>query len=244
MKNSFLNEDLVEEVYMDIPPSFETEHSRGKVCKLQKSLYGLKQSPCAWFDRFTKVLKFDGYMQSQADHTLFIKHFTNGKIIVLIVYIDDIVLTGNHEEEMRRLELLIFKEFEINDLGHPRYFLGMEVARSKPGILVSQRKYALDLLTETGMSGCKPVDTPMDSNTRLKSRTDKMAIDKGQYQCLVGKLIYLNHTLLNISFAVSIVNQFLRNPLEAHLEAVIVYSGVSRKIQEKGYYSLNHSTAL
>ena len=139
VKNAFLNEDLVEEVYMDIPPSFETEHSRGKVWKLQKSLYGLKQSPPAWFDRFTKVLKFDGYMQSQADHTLFIKHFTNGKIIVLIVYIDDIVLTGNHEEEMRRLELLLFKEFEINDLGHPRYFLGMEVARSKLGILVSTK---------------------------------------------------------------------------------------------------------
>ena len=127
----------MEEVYIVIPPGFEIEHTRGKVCKLQKSLYGLKQSPCAWFGQFTKVLNLDGYMQSQADHTLFIKHFTNGKITVFVVSVDDIVLTGNHEEEMRILKLLLSKEFEIKDLGHLRYFLGMEAARSRLGILVS-----------------------------------------------------------------------------------------------------------
>ena len=79
---------------MDIPPGFETKHTRGKVCKLHKSLHGLKQSPRAWFDRFTKVLKLDGYIQSQVDHTLFIKHFDHGKVTVLIVYVNDIVLTG------------------------------------------------------------------------------------------------------------------------------------------------------
>ena len=102
---------------MDIPPGFETEYTRGKVCKLQKSLYGLKQSPRAWFDRFTKVLKVDGYTQSQADHTLFIKRFDHDKVTMLIVYVDDIVLTGNHEEEMRRIKHLLSKEFEIKDLG-------------------------------------------------------------------------------------------------------------------------------
>ena len=77
-------------------------------------------------------------MQSQVNHPLFIKHFTNGKITMLIVYVDDIVLTGNHQEEMRRLKQLLAKEFEIKDLGHLRYFLGMEVSRSSLGILVSQ----------------------------------------------------------------------------------------------------------
>ena len=73
---------------------------------------------------------------------------------------------------------------------------------------------------ETGMSRCKPIDTPMDPNTKLKPRMDEMTIDKGQYQCLIGKLIYLTHTCPIISFAVNIVSKFLSNPLEAHLEAV------------------------
>ena len=133
-KNAFLNGDLIEEVYMDIPAGFETKDTQGKVCELRKALYGLKQSPRAWFDRFTKVLKPDGYSRTQADHTLFIKHFTDGRITILIVYVDDIVLTRNHEGGMRRLKMLLSKEFEIKDLGHLKYFLGMEVARSNKGI--------------------------------------------------------------------------------------------------------------
>lgn len=96
VKNAFLNGNLEEEIYMEIPPDFEFESTTNKVCRLKKSLYGLKQSPRAWFHRFTTVLKEDGYTQGQADHTLFVKHAEEGKITVLIVYVDDIVLTGNH----------------------------------------------------------------------------------------------------------------------------------------------------
>ena len=97
----------------------------------------------------------------------------------MIVYVDDIVLTGNHEVEMRRLKMLLSKQFEIKDLGHLKYFLGMGVARSSKGILISQRKYVIDLLRGTDMNGCKPVETPMDPNTKLMPRTDELAADKG-----------------------------------------------------------------
>ena len=183
------------------------------------SLYGLKQSPRAWFDRFTRVLRRDGYTQCQSDHTLFLKHLADGKLTVLI-YVDDIVLTGNCKGEMVYLKKLLSKEFEIKDLGQPRYFLGMEVARSSQGISISLRKYVLDLLKETGMIGCKPVQTPMAPNTKLEAQTKGTTIDRGMYQCLVGKLIYLTHTRHNISFDVSIVNQFLNNPMEEHLNVV------------------------
>ena len=167
MKNAFLNGDLEEEVFMTIPPGFETPATTNQVCKLKKSLYGLKQSPRAWFDRFTKVVRRNGYTQCQADYTLFVKTSFEGKLAILIVYVEDIVVTGDHEEEIAQLKQILAKEFEIKDLGALRYFLGMEVARSKAGISVSQRKYVLDLLKDTGMIGCKPADTPMDSTNKF-----------------------------------------------------------------------------
>lgn len=137
---------------MDPPPGFD-EHFGSKVCKLKKSLYGLKQFPRAWFERLTQSVKNQGYVQAQSDHTMFIKHFDDGKIVILIVYVDDIILIGDNVTEMDRLKKSLALEFEIKDLGSLRYFLGMEVGRSKRGIVVSQRKYIPDLLKETGMSG-------------------------------------------------------------------------------------------
>ncbi|KAL0543454.1 hypothetical protein IC582_018550 [Cucumis melo] len=219
VKNAFLNGDLVEEVYMSPPPGFEAQFGQ-EVCKLQKSLYGLKQSPRAWFDRFTTFVKSQGYSQGHSDHTLFTKASKTGKIAILIVYVDDIVLTGDDQTEISQLKQRMGDEFEIKDLGNLKYFLGMEVARSKEGISVSQRKYTLDLLTETGMLGCRPADTPIEFNCKLGNSDDQVPVDKEQYQRLVGKLIYLSHTRPDISFAVSVVSQFMQAPYEKHMEAV------------------------
>lgn len=217
VKNAFLNGDLEEEVYMELPPGFDGEKKNGKVCRLRKSLYGLKQSPRAWFDRFAKAIRRQEYQQAQADHTLFYRH-KNGKTTILIVYVDDIILTGDDIMEMDRLKKALTLEFEMKDLGNLRYFLGMEIARSKSGISVSQRKYVLDLLKETGMLGCKPAETPIDPNVKF-DRTSNL-VDRGRYQRLVGKLIYLSHTRPDIAFAVSRVSQYMHSPTEEHLEAV------------------------
>ncbi|KAK2991196.1 hypothetical protein RJ640_027168 [Escallonia rubra] len=111
------------------------------------------------------------------------------------------VIQGNDEEELPKLKKVLSREFEIKDLGTFKYFLGMEVARSCRGISVSQRKYTIDLLKETGMLGCKPSDTPMDPFNKVGLKKDSDAVDKGRYQRLVGKLIYLSHTRPDISFA-------------------------------------------
>ena len=138
---------------MELSPGFET--GRNQVCKLKKTLYGLKQSPRAWFNRFGKVIKGFGNMQSQADHTLFHKRSFTEKISILIVYIDDIRVTGNDQEAISELKKRLAQFFEIKDLGSVKYFLGMEVARSSHGIFVNQRKYTLDLLKETGLENCR-----------------------------------------------------------------------------------------
>lgn len=135
IKNAFLNGDLQEEVYMDLPPGFD-ESGNNQVCRLIKSLYGLKQSPRAWFERFSRVLKTEGYIQGQSDDTMFFKH-RGGKKTILIVYVDDIVLTGDDLEEISRIKEALAKEFEVKDLGEMKYFLGMEVARSRKGIYIS-----------------------------------------------------------------------------------------------------------
>ncbi|KAI9169035.1 hypothetical protein LWI28_005826 [Acer negundo] len=138
VKNVFLNGNLEEEVYMSVPPGLKKKGGNNLVCKLQKSLYGLKQSLRAWFDRFTKVVKKCKFIQCQTDHTMFVKHSIGGKITILIVYVDDIILK------------------------------------------VSQRKYVLDLLKETGMEDCKPVDTSMDYTMKLGSVEGSTPVDKGR----------------------------------------------------------------
>nr|CAN61409.1 hypothetical protein VITISV_035127 [Vitis vinifera] len=139
---------------------------------------------------------------------------------ILIVYVDDIILSGNDMEELQNLKKYLSEEFEVKDLGNLKYFLGMEVARSRKGIVVSQRKYILDLLKETGMLGCKPIDTPMDSQKKLGIEKESTPVDRGRYQRLVGRLIYLSHTRPDIGFAVSAVSQFMHSPTEEHMEAV------------------------
>lgn len=221
VKNAFLHGKISEEVYMDLPPGCmaSQKHSQ-KVCKLNKSLYGLKQSPRAWFGKFTKSMTNFGYNQSNSDHTLFIKK-QHGKITALIIYVDDMIVIGNDPKEMKALQNYLSREFEMKDLGTLKYFLGIEVSRSKRRIFLSQRKYALDLLQETGMSACQPVDTPVEEGLNLCVEPNQVPVDKMRYQRLVGRLMYLSHTRPDIAYALSIVSQFMHNPGEQHMNAIM-----------------------
>ncbi|CAL5428100.1 unnamed protein product [Camellia sinensis] len=221
VKNAFLHGHLQEEVYMALPPGYNLPTKGGKqVCRLKKSLYGLKQSPRAWFGRFTSSMKAFGYRQSNSDHTLFLKH-NKGKITALIIYVDDMIVTGNDLDERKALQNHLAHEFEMKDLGLLKYFLGIEVSRSKRGIFLSQRKYALDLLKEVGMSACSPASTPMDENLKLSIHSNQVPTDKARYQRLVGRLMYLAHTRPDLAYVLSVVSQFMHSPSEEHMNAVI-----------------------
>ena len=112
---------------------------------------------------------------------MFLKHL-DGKITALIIYVDDMIITGNDDEEIAGLQKYLASEFEMKNLGGLKYFLGIEVARSNQGIFLSQRKYVLDLLVETGMLECKPVDTPVTQKEKLSIHDDQISINKGEYQ--------------------------------------------------------------
>ncbi|XP_068331614.1 uncharacterized mitochondrial protein AtMg00810-like [Pyrus communis] len=121
---------------------------------------------------------------------------------------------------MMRLERNLAAEFEMKNPEDLKYFLAVEVARSSRGIFLSQRKYVLDLLKETGMLGCKPVDTPIVEKHYLGIYPDQKPVDKGMYQRLVGRLIYLSHTRPDIAYAVSVVSKFMHSPCVDHMAAV------------------------
>ena len=168
--------------------------------------------------RFTKAMIQFGYKQSHGNRTPFVKHLSKGKITILLVYVDDIIVTLSDEEKKLRLKTQLTQEFKMKEVGKLKYFLKIEVAYSKQGIFISQQKYILDLLKETGSLGCKPMSAPIDSNHRMNQDSkDGIIINKGRYQRLVGRLIYLSHTKPIIVYAVGVVSQFMYDPKEEHL---------------------------
>lgn len=127
VKNAFLHGELKDKVYMEEPPRFTSE-LRTNVCRWKKALCGLKQSHCAWFGRFDNAMKSMGFRQSQGDHTFFINKSRFNRITILIVYIDDIIVTRDDLEEIQKLKKKLVEEFEVKDLGKLKYLLGIKVA--------------------------------------------------------------------------------------------------------------------
>ncbi|XP_017416389.2 uncharacterized mitochondrial protein AtMg00810-like [Vigna angularis] len=138
----------------------------------------------------------------------------------LLVYVDDIVLTGNSMIEINCMKELLHKKFIIKNLGELKYFLGLEVARSKKGIHLCQRKYALDILEEIGMLGCKPSSTPFLSDTTSLYKEDSYLDDLGPYRRLIGKLLYLTNTRPDLCFSVNLLSQFMQSPTDYHYRAI------------------------
>ncbi|KAJ9542741.1 LOW QUALITY PROTEIN: hypothetical protein OSB04_029247 [Centaurea solstitialis] len=217
--NAFLHGELLEEVYMEQPPGFVAQGECGKVCKLRKSLYGLKQSPRAWFGRFSSVVTKFGLRRSSCDHSVFFASSGSG-CILLVVYVDDIVVTGSDNNGIQRLKDFLASQFQTKDLGPLKYFLGIEVSRTHKGICLSQRKYCLDILKDSGMIDTKPCEAPMIPNVKLKADDGDPLENPEKYRRVVGRLNYLTITRPDIAFPVSVVSQFMSSPRTTHWDAV------------------------
>jgi Reverse transcriptase (RNA-dependent DNA polymerase) len=159
------------------------------------------------------------YNQGDFDHTIFLKR-SESKIVILIIYVDDMIITSDDKAEIERLEMKLSKEFEMKILGGLKYFLGIKISRNRKGIFLSQRKYVLDLLGETGMMDCKPVSIPMEQNVKFEICPEQCPINKERYEMLVGKLIYLSHIRPDIAYVMGVVSQIMHNPSEDHMRAV------------------------
>ncbi|CAM8886635.1 unnamed protein product [Rhodiola kirilowii] len=204
------------------PPGLEDSVKPGKVLRLKKAIYGLKQSPRAWYHKLSSTLIKRGFKRSKADHTLFNLSGPKGRVVIL-VYVDDIIITGSDKARINATKAFLKTVFDIKDLGKLKYFLGIEVCQSKEGLFLSQRKYTLDLLCEAGKLGAKPANTPLEEGYKVSREgeiEDRPFEDFKQYRRMVGKLIYLTISGPDICFAVNKVSQHMQAPKMHHWHMV------------------------
>ncbi|KDP44591.1 hypothetical protein JCGZ_22173 [Jatropha curcas] len=159
-----------------------------------------------------------GFKQSRADYSLFTKNSDSG-FIALLMYVDDVTIASNNEQLVKVFKQELSSYFKLKDLGDLRYFLGLEVPRSKSGISVCQRKYTPELLEEYGQLGAKPCRTPIEVNYIMTHIEEGLIADPTEYRQLIGKLLYLTITRPDISYTVHVLAQFMDKQASVHMEA-------------------------
>lgn len=204
---------------MTQPPGFE-HTNKSLVCKLNKALYGLKQAPRVWFDKLqTTFLQF-GFYASKCDPSLFI-YSKDNCLIYMIVYVGDMIVTGNNTPLLQQLVSHLNSAFSLKDLGALDYFLGIEVKpQSNGSLLITQSKYVRDLLAKTDMQEAKSLPSPMISDLKLSKDGSTPFSDPTLCRSIVRALQYAVSTRPDICFSVNKVCQFMSNPLESHWTAV------------------------
>nr|XP_016501896.1 PREDICTED: uncharacterized protein LOC107820184 [Nicotiana tabacum] len=223
VNNAFIHGDLDEEVYIKLPQGltiFALSGSAPLVCKLRKSLYGLRKVSRQWYAKLSQALYSRGYTYSLNDYSLFIKG-APGNLVLLAVYVDDIIITGDDIAEISALTQFLDAQFKIKDLGSLHYFLGIEVSSIPGGVILNQKKFVTDLLQQFDCNVVSPVVCPLELNCKLHADTGDLLHFLDQYRSLVGKLIFLTHTRSDICFVVQHLSQFLKSPRVPHMTAAL-----------------------
>eukprot|EP00253_Pinus_taeda_P006143 PITA_06143 len=215
VKSTFLNGVLMEEVYIEQPLGYEKKGQEHKVCKLKKSLYGLKQAPRVWYNRIDSYLLENGFEKCEGEPTLYIKE-KDGKILIVVLYVDDIIFTGNDDYLIKNFKTVIKEEFEMTDMGLLKYFLEIEVDQNENGIFISQEKYANEVLERFNMQESKETITPTVMGLKLNKEDKSKDFDPSLYKSIVGNLMYLIATRPDIMHVVSLISRFMEWPKEAH----------------------------
>ncbi|XP_019086302.1 PREDICTED: uncharacterized protein LOC109126868 [Camelina sativa] len=211
VKNAFLHGDLVEKVYMKQPAGFVDKDKPDHVCLLHKSLYGLKQSPRAWYDKFSTFLLEFGFLCSLWDPSLFV-YSRNNDMIFLLLYVDDMIITGSNSHTLTHLLAELSKQFRMKDLGRAHYFLGIQLQYFPDGMFMSQQKYAEDLLIAAQMENCASMPTPLPLELDKVPDQQTEFPEPTYFRSLAGKLQYLTLTRPDIQFAVNYVCQKMHKP--------------------------------
>ncbi|KAJ4717014.1 Retrovirus-related Pol polyprotein from transposon TNT 1-94 [Melia azedarach] len=229
VKTAFLHGELEEEIYMTQPDGFQVPGKEDYVCKLKKSLYELKQSLRQRYKRFDSYIIEIGYTRSPYDCCVYYSKATNGSLIYLVLYVDDMLIAAENKYDVQKLKDLLSVEFQMKDLGAARKILGMEIYRdrSKKKLFLSQKGYIQKILSRFGMSTTKPIDTPSAANAHLsvafasKSVEEKEYMSRVPYASAVGSLMYaIVCSRPDLAQSVSVVSRFMGEPGKEHWQAV------------------------
>uniref|UniRef100_A0A5B7BYT4 Reverse transcriptase Ty1/copia-type domain-containing protein n=1 Tax=Davidia involucrata TaxID=16924 RepID=A0A5B7BYT4_DAVIN len=230
VKTAFLHGDLDEEIYMAQPDGFKVTGKENWTCKLNKSLYGLKQSPRQWYKRFDRFMLDQKYIRSQFDHYVYFRKLRDGSFIYLLLYVDDMLIASKSKVEIDRLKVQLNSEFDMKDLGEAKKILGMEIKRDrvKGTVFLTQTQYLKNVLQRFGMDGtAKSVNTPLAAHFKLsalmspRTEEERKHMTQIPYANAVGALMYaMVCTRPDISHAVSMVSRYMHNPGKGHWQAV------------------------
>ncbi|KAH9101333.1 hypothetical protein LEN26_015722, partial [Aphanomyces euteiches] len=215
VQTAFLNGNLQETLYMKQPPGYVQPGSEHLVCRLNKSIYGLKQSSREWNSPLDSYFKSQRFTQLKSDPCIYFRRTPQGLVLVG-VYVDDFILLSTHSNLMDSTKRALSTRFTMKDLGTLTYCLGIEVKRLEDGsILLHQSRYISDILAKHGLADCNPISTPQDSHTssfRSSSSTPSLPCRN-----VVGELLYLTTTMRpDIAFSVTLLSRHLNNPEEEH----------------------------
>ena len=231
VKTAFLNGQLDEVIYMQQPPGFE-QGGANTVCKLDKSLYGLRQAPRQWHAELRRHLEAMGFQASEADSSFFIS--TSGATVYLLVYVDDILVASHQLKDVKSTICLLQDCFELRVIGEPDLFLNLQLSRDmKAGtIFVSQPRFVTALVEKYNP---RPRTTPMQPGLKLQRAGTPMAIDQRHYSSVVGSLLYIsNATRPDASYAAGVLCRFMQDPQEEHWKAALWLLGYLSATQQQG----------
>ena len=219
---AFLNGNLEEEVHMTQPKGFVTKGEENRICKLKKSIYGLKQSPRCWNTVFDSHLKEMGFTQSTSDPCIYMD--AGGDVFYMGVYVDDIILAGRTDDRIKEVIATLSRKLDVKDMGELHHFLGMIVMQDEKqrSVWIGQTTFTENLLKRFGMQDCKPVSTPVDIGSKLVIAADEdECIDQQLYQSAIGSLMYLSvSTRPDITYAVGNLARFPSKQTKAHWTAL------------------------
>ncbi|KAL1549227.1 hypothetical protein AAHA92_17357 [Salvia divinorum] len=218
VNSAFLNEFLDKEVYIKQPDGYVVNVQEDKVLKLKKALYGLKQAPRPWNSRIDKCLEDNGFTKCPYEHTLYVSRKEND-ILIVCLYVDDLIFTGNNPSMFEEFKKVMTKEFEMTDIGLMAYYLGVQVKQLEDGVFITQEHYAKEILKKFKMEDCKPINTLEECRVKLSKNDKAEKVDPTLYKSLVGSLRYITCTKLDILYATGLVSRYMENPTTTHFKA-------------------------
>lgn len=225
---AFLQGELQDEIYMKQPSGYVDKDRPEFVCKLKKSIYGLKQAARCWNTSIDTYLTSNGYKKSTADPCVYVKSVKQKEekinFVIMAIYVDDMLWFSNNSEMLKKEKDMIAERFKVDDLGEVKYVLGMVIERNRKTrtLSISQPKYLEGILKRFGMDQCKPVTTPMETGMKFESLSkDETPVETQRYQMAIGCLTYAaTATRPDISSAVGILSKFMSRPSVVHWQGV------------------------